>query len=331
MSRRSANWHRAWGSPLGPGDYKTEPGDFQVTEIPLTQPVGDGQQLWLWIEKEQQNTQAVIQMLARQTAIKPYQIGYAGRKDKQAISRQWLSLPLSEQQAKQLPDDFEGFRILKRSRHTHKLSVGDLVGNHFQIRLSSLSAPKADFGERLEMIKTRGFPNYFGPQRFGRNFQNLSRGERMLAGKLRVRERNQRSMYLSACRSYLFNEYLARRIADSSWHTMVDGDLMASESDYLPGTDLVNEPGLPLGWLAGDGDLPVTADSAALLGEVLAEHAELYQGIANSRVTWQTRPLVMSAHDLSYHWDNDDLLLEFSLPKGAFATSLLRELITIEE
>ena len=126
----------------------------------------------------------------------------------------------------------------------------------------------------------------------------------MLAGELRVREKNQRSMYLSACRSFLFNEILAEHVTRNSWQ---------SENGYIP----------------GDGPNPAEGEAREIIEAILDKHDSLAKGVSNSRVAWHERPLSVHAEGLDYCWDNDELVLSFSLPSGSFATSLLRELIEL--
>lgn len=329
MAKVSDNWPTAWGPPVCTASFKLEPEHFRVTELSDLKLSGSGDYLYLWVEKKGFDTHSVVMDLSRAVGIKPRDIGYSGRKDKQAVTRQWFSLYVPGGLSGHLPAESPNYKILKTDQHVTGLSSGQHAGNQFKIRLTDVNGDRDAIEERLESIKQSGFPNYFGDQRFGSKYQNLTRGRRMLAGKLRVRERNQRSLYLSACRSFLFNEVLAERIRQDSWRNILPGDMGASPELYWPQTMSTydSEMNGPLISLYGDGDSVMSGETKHLEEQVYAMHQELCDGIRSSRVEWSTRPAVMFSNDLTYEWDNVDLILRFSLSKGAFATALLSEIV----
>ena len=296
------DWPCAFGGPKATANYRAEPEHFQVDEITELTPTGDGDYLLLKVQKKNIDTAAVASELAKYYSVKPRAVSYAGRKDKQAVTTQWFSVQTNADWTNNASPDHAKFSIIASARHQHKLAIGGLTGNRFTIRCTDFQGSRSDTETILTQITRYGIPNYFGPQRFGSKNQNLIRGKRMLAGELRVREKNQRSMYLSACRSFLFNEILAEHIKRNSWQS-------------------------GRGLLPGDGPIPIDGTGKEIIASVLLRHEALARGIANSRVAWHERPLVVHADELSYCWDNGALVLSFSLPKGAFATSLLRELL----
>ena len=309
------NFPRACGEPKVKATYNNEPEDFQVTEIPSFIPAGHGDHYFLLIRKRNLNTQAVVQSLCRQLGLKPVDIGYAGRKDKWAVTQQWFSLHApkhSLSDIKQITDP--GFQILSITRHHKKLRTGQLSGNEFHIQLTDIIGSLTDIKQRLTILTETGWPNYFGLQRFGKGGQNLIRGERMLSGKLKVKERNQRSMYVSACRAYLFNCVLAERVNSDNWQRQISGDV-------------VNELGIPMGPLMGDGDSPATDHAADYEGLVQSRHQNLITGLQNARMAWGSRPFVLLPQNMIITENTSGIKLQFSLPKGAFATTILRELI----
>lgn len=318
---------RALGDTSLRAKYRQTPEDFKVNELLGFNPSGTGDHIYLHIEKRELNTQAVMMDLAHQMRLKPVDMGYAGRKDKYAVTRQWFSAHAPKSLGIDV-GSIQGskYKILDSSRHTHKLRTGQLIGNEFQIQLVDVEGSAELLKQRFESISKQGFPNYFGPQRFGRDGQNLSRGQSMLSGNLRVKDRNQRSMYLSACRSFLFNEILAERIRLNNWQQAIEGDFF--EAIELPTEAGVGvEEELLCGPMVGDGDSRVTGEALIIENRVMSEFPELVKGIANSRVKWQRRPFKVMPLQTGYQENTDGLLLTFTLPKGCFATSLLRELL----
>ena len=308
------NWPRAYSGPLAIAQFRTTPESFQVDEIRDDALSGDGDYLYLLIRKRDIDTASVVSELSKLLGIKPRNISYAGRKDRFAVATQWFCVTMPKQNTPELGHELhEKFSVLRSQRHHEPLAIGDLTANRFTILLTDFDGDVEQTTDTLEHIKRQGFPNYFGPQRFGSKGQNLVRGRRMLAGDLRVRDKNQRSMYLSACRSFLFNEILAVRVRQRSWTTCIEGE----------------QSSIPTGYLPGDGEVPVSGEAGRIVRTVLEQHQELYTGIKNSRVAWHQRDLLVQATELEYQWRDNQLELTFSLPKGAFATSLLRELIEL--
>ena len=297
------DWPYAFGGPAATAEYRAQPEHFQVDEISELTPSGHGDYLLLKIQKRDINTAAVASELAKYFSVKPFAISYAGRKDKQAITTQWFSIKTNKSIARADSQIHDKFSAIEFGRHHEKVQIGSLLGNRFTIRLTKFTGDRSKVEPVLESISSGGIPNYFGPQRFGSKNQNLIRGKRMLAGELRVREKNQRSMYLSACRSFLFNEILAEHVQRNSWQNT-------------------------MGYIPGDGNIPAEDKARDIIEAVLLKHESLAKGVSKSRVAWHERPLSVHATDFNYCWENDELVLSFSLPKGSFATSLLRELIS---
>ncbi len=170
------------------GVLKTVPEDFVVEEIPAYEPSGSGEHLFLWIEKREVSAEQLTQHLSRTLNIPRSDIGMAGMKDRQAISRQYVSVPVfCERDLERLPSD--RIRILHSARHQNKLKTGHLKGNRFSILLRDVVAdalPKA--GKIAERLHTAGFPNYFGDQRFGRDGDTLELGLQLLRGERKERQ-----------------------------------------------------------------------------------------------------------------------------------------------
>jgi tRNA pseudouridine13 synthase len=186
--------------------------DFVVDEIPLYPFSAEGEHLVLHVRKKNLSTWQMIDIFSNHLGIKGRDIGYAGLKDKNAQTKQYISLPRKYESALE-HFDHEGIKILDKTYHNNKIRVGHLKGNRFFIRLKKVN-PTAAFKikEALKMIKLYGMPNYFGFQRFGLDGENYKKGEAILAGSLKERNKKLAQFYVNAYQSYLFNGWLSRRI-----------------------------------------------------------------------------------------------------------------------
>ncbi len=190
---------------------RSEPEDFVVEEIPLYAPAGEGGHTFVAVEKRLLTTEQVARALARAAGVPPREVGYAGRKDRVAVARQWFSVPgLAPEAAHACAG--EGFRVLEAVPHRHKLRTGQLAGNRFEIVVRDVDeAAAARAGERLARVVREGLPNRFGPQRFGRDAANPREARALLAGTAPVRDRRHARFLLSALQAELFNAVLAER------------------------------------------------------------------------------------------------------------------------
>ena len=278
------------------GFIKGSANDFVVKEIPAEIPVGTGEHVYLKIRKRHANTHWVAEQLAEFCDLKTIDIGYAGRKDRHALTEQWFScyLPNSEPIWDKL--SIEGVEVLCVKRHFCKLRRGNLRGNYFAIKVSEISSKELILRDRLELIRDGGFPNYFGSQRFGRD--NLARAKSFLR---RGEERGgERGMLISAMRAYLFNECLSYFL--SCGRIPEHGPLFGRSRDPQVGEDILSSESL-----------------------LYVERLRRLRVKADRRCTL-VRPL-----DFRWHFKKDFLLLSFRLPAGSFATSLLRELVEYED
>jgi tRNA pseudouridine13 synthase len=338
-------WVRAHGAPLFSASIRDEPSDFQVVENLGFEFSDSGEHDYLWVEKSAANTDWVARQLARHAGVRPADAGYAGMKDRHAITRQWFSVPRRES-----PDwesfAADGVTILDVQRHHRKLRRGAHADNAFRIALRSpqVAAMKPSADERLRRLAGRGVPNYFGPQRFGRNGANLGLARRLFAGA-RLR-RDKRSIAISAARSLLFNEILSLRVADGSWERILPGELVNLDgSGSVFRAEMVDDT---LERRAAELDIHPTATLCGLRSEgsrsemsrgvieTLERHAtkahdDLRTGLERLAVKAGHRPLRLRIADLSWEFGDDALWLEFRLPAGAFATAVLREIVTVQE
>lgn len=209
---------------------RTTPDDFVVDEIPAYPASGKGEHLFITLRKTGRTTLDVVRELARAFGVDQRSAGYAGMKDRHAITTQTISLqvPIAVDYAPTLASlSLPGVEILDARRHDNKLKPGHLDGNRFQIRLRGLSLEDAEIVRaKLEETARLGAPNSFGPQRFGRDGTNPTRALAWLAGKERgPRDRHEQRLLFSALQSMLFNEVLERRMADGTWTKVLPGDL----------------------------------------------------------------------------------------------------------
>ncbi len=314
------DWPNAYPASGGQALLKQHNEDFQVTELPLALPGGEGEHIWLDIEKNGANTTYVAQVLAEAAGVTEKDVGYAGLKDRHAITRQWFSIYFPKGETPDLTTlEHPEFRVLSQSRHVKKLRPGDLLGNHFRICLRDISGDRDAIETNLKAVQEHGVPNYFGAQRFGHGGGNVEMGRAMLAREKRVRNPKKKGLYLSAVRSFIFNEVLAERIGRGLWGKSLNGDLL-------------DDTGLNTGPLWGRGRVAVTDDALALETEIEQRHPQMCDGLEHAGLNQERRALVAMPARMSWEWpEADQLVLTFSLPAGYYATSVLNEILLTQE
>lgn len=331
------DWPRAHGAPVCQARLRALPEDFQVEEELPFAPSGAGEHLLLRVRKRGQNTEFTARRLAQCAGVSAREVSYAGLKDRQAVTTQWFSLLIGR---RQIPDwsglAVEGIEVLEVHRHARKLRRGALRGNRFVILLREFSGDAAGTEARLRTLVTRGVPNYFGEQRFGREGGNLEQARRLFAGEYRA-PRYERGLLLSAARSELFNRVLARRVAQGSWDGALAGDVMLLAGTHslfrCPVPDATIAARLatadihPTGPMWGGGEEMTTDACRALEADVLGGEPELCAGLVQAGLEMDRRALRVLPQALCWEWPTDEQLqLAFSLPAGAYATAVLREL-----
>ena len=321
----------AYGTPSIRAEFRRHPEDFVVTEILPEEPFsGEGEHLCLHIKKRDQNTRWVAGLLAKIYDVSETAIGYCGLKDRRAVTTQWFSVHLPGTAIFELPQLGDDIKVLSHTRHHKKLRRGDHTGNHFSILLrdlmpvdESVSNTAQQIIARLHDVQRAGVPNYFGEQRFGHDGNNLLEAEKLLSkinqnhqqGNNRRGRRNKKGfpdkqgLYLSAARSWLFNLVLSGRIDVSGWQML---------------------PAEATGPLWGRGRSPVDAETRDLEQQILADHTEWLHAMEFTGLTQERRPLRMIPEQLSWEIEEQNLRLRFFLPKGQFATSVLRELVLLD-
>ncbi|MCH8531459.1 MAG: tRNA pseudouridine(13) synthase TruD [Saccharospirillum sp.] len=338
MTRFDLNFPTAWGARLGSAGLKQSPEDFQVVEVLPESPQGEGEHLWLTLEKTGQNTVWIARKLAQWAGIPQRAVSYAGLKDRHGVTQQTFSLHLMKQSPPEGPFVMDGVAELARCRHSKKLRTGQLIGNQFRVRLRDYDGDQTAFEQRWQCLVERGFPNYFGLQRFGHGGANLDRAERWLAGQLKL-PRPQQSMHLSAMRSWLFNAQLAKRVREGNWNRLLPGDFAQFREGrggfWCQDEDLADAR-------VASGDLSPTAslpgetrddspDFMARQSEALAQYNDLVDALKARRVDRALRKLRVFPEKAQLEWEGTDPILHFFLPAGSYATALLFECVAVTE
>jgi tRNA pseudouridine13 synthase len=344
---------RARDNACTPGIIKAEPEHFQVIELPVTAPSGSGSHLWLNVQRTGMNTEFAARQIARVAAVAKRDVGYAGLKDRHAKTQQWFSIPGHDEVDALLESLAQcGLTVLDSARHERKLRRGALAGNRFVIFVRhdagvgsaarNWAADDQSVQDAVQWLREHGAPNYFGPQRFGFDGNNLQQAVLMLCDGRKVRDRHRRGLYLSAARSALFNQVLAARVHGASWNTLLPGEaavLDGSASFFLCQQD---DPALaarlrsfdihPSGPMYGDDDTPALDEAARVELAALVGCEDLMAGLRGQRMQSARRALRVVLQDINVQSVADEgWWLEFSLPSGAYATSIMREIFDITD
>jgi tRNA pseudouridine13 synthase len=323
------------------GRIKQLPEDFEVEEIPAYEPCGTGEHLYLWVEKRAMGAAFFTRQVARRLGIAQGEVGTAGMKDRQAVTRQWVSVPdVGTDRLAEL--DGEGIRLLQVSRHSNKLKAGHLRGNRFSILIRDVTAAAGDrLPPLLAQLRARGVANYYGPQRFGREGDTVQLGLSMLRRAPAFRAPRSgflRRLALSAAQSALFNHYLGCRLNDGLLHTVLAGDVMAKRplGGLFVATDVAREQArcearetVPTGPVFGRKMFAAAACAAAREADSL--HAagltlDAFFGFGKLLQGTRRHNLV-DLDDLAVEQGSEGIRLTFTLPAGSYATVVLREIM----
>lgn len=329
----------AHGGPPVSGSIRVQPQDFVVEEVNRFDMSGQGEHLWLLVEKQERTTDAVAKLLARVAGIAPRNVSFAGFKDKNALTRQWFSLQLpgkADPDLSAVETQAAGaVRVISAVRHSRKLQRGALSGNRFVLHIRNINGDRDTLGARCRQLAHAGFPNYFMEQRFGRDGDNIAT---FFNKSPQDRGNNPvDSILLSSLRSFLFNEVLAQRVTDGSWNQVRGGDVMilngthsifvAEETDMeLPGRLASGDIHIT-GPMWGQGELASRATTAQLEREVAARYTDVATALEQADLRQDRRSFRHIPRDFEFSLADNVLRLSFSLPAGAYATALLRELV----
>ena len=324
--------------PAVSGRVKESPEDFVVEELPAYLPAGEGEHLYLWIEKRGVNTADAARYLAQAVGARAENAGWAGLKDKQAITRQWISLHHAPTPK---AEDFniEGVRVLEVSRHVNKLRTGHLRGNRFSLRLADVPEEHdAHVQATLAILAEQGLPNYYGAQRFGHGGRNLlSAYACVVHGERPPQKPFLRKLFMSALQGALFNAWLGVRIDRGLFGQVLEGDVLRKEDTggVFVCSDATSDAERAAQWeISATGPMfgarmkSPAAAALVLETEVLERWGVDQACLARAeRFGEGTRRVArVRPSDASCRREGGDLLLDFGLPKGSYATVLVEEL-----
>ncbi len=333
------------GKPESTGLLRSKMTDFKVFEqLPFT-PCGEGEHLYVYIRKTGANTLFVARELAKYFQVKEQLVSYAGLKDRFAVTEQWFGVHVPGKKEYNLHDlTIEGVEVLSYQRHNKKLRTGALTGNRFEITLREVTALKA-LSIRWQSIVAQGVPNYFGEQRFGIEGGNIERALSLFSGQ-KVKDKKKRGMYLSAARSYIFNNVIHQRIEQGCFDKVAIGDvMMLSGSQSVFHLDKLDDSitaryiekdidiTAPM-W--GAGELMTTGAALALEQKVADEHQDLCQGLPRFGLKQERRRIRLTITDtdievLPEQDGTNTVKVSFFLSAGCYATTILRELVNYQD
>jgi tRNA pseudouridine13 synthase len=332
--------------PGSGGAVRRAPEDFQVDEIPAYLPSGTGTHLYLRIEKRGRTTRDAVRTLAHALGVPERDAGWAGMKDRDAVTTQWLSFPLARD-----PDPAslaaEGLRVLEVSRHGNKLRTGHVRANVFSIAVRGGDLARAR--ACADALSARGLPNFFGPQRFGVEGRNAAVGRALLLGEATpearraARDRFLRRLSISAFQADLFNRWLAARMADGLFATAIAGDvlkkletggLFTCEDPATDGPRVERFEVSPAGPMFGHKLRPAAGEALAREARILADAkialGDFARGGGEAEGTRRPARLPVAIALEPLQGPDDGYRARFELPKGSYATVVLRELMKSE-
>jgi tRNA pseudouridine13 synthase len=327
----------AMGPRPASGIVRADPSDFLVEERLGFEADGGAAHLLLHVEKTDANTLFVARELAKRAGCAPADVGFAGLKDRRAVARQWFSVPATPAARAIAGTEGAGFRVLSADSHSRKLRRGALASNRFSICVRDVEGDAVALEERAARIGAAGVPNYFGRQRFGIGGANLERVRDWIDRGRLPRGREARAFLLSAARSLCFNTVLGERVTAGSWNRILAGEIVslagsrsvfaAVHADAELATRLAAGDISPTGAMCGAEGMQPTGEAGEVERAALAHVAEVADRLAAAGLRGERRPLVLRPVAFACAREGGELRLEFELPSGGFATSVLRELI----
>ena len=325
------------------GTVRVSEDDFFVEELPLYEPCGEGEHLYLTVEKRGRTTQEVVKEIARALGARERDAGTAGLKDKRALTVQRISVPSKTSPEEALRIAGAGYRVLAAARHGNKLRPGHLRANRFRVVVRGVVAGALSRAEAIcGRLRAGGAANLFGPQRFGNRGDNAALGYAILLREVQVRDRFLRRIALSALQSELFNRCLAARIADGLFAAAIAGDVLKKRA--TGGLFVCEDPALdtrrvvagevdPAGPLPGHSLFAARGEALRREEAVLADAGVDPRSFAagGAEMEGTRRPYRVAPEDLSVEaGEPSSLVVKFALPKGSYALCVLREITKSE-
>ncbi|HFC30649.1 MAG TPA: tRNA pseudouridine(13) synthase TruD, partial [Oceanospirillales bacterium] len=304
------------------GQIRTFARDFKVVENLSVDFSNQGEHLWLYIEKTDSNTNWVAKQLSNVCQVPQKNIGFAGLKDRHAITRQWFSIQLAkisdiDKIQAALPNEI---RIIQSAKHHKKIKTGQLDGNNFSIKVRNIKGDKQQIEQNIANIQQNGVPNYFGEQRFGHDMGNIKKASDWFTGNYKVKTRNLKSILISTARSHIFNLIISKRIEQNIWNKAIKGDILQlnNSKSWFEEKDASKSE---LEKRLSDFDIHITAamwgenptqasDKCAKLETEIAQQFPNYQrGFEKFRLKQDRRAMRIIANNLQHNWHNDNLVL----------------------
>ena len=325
------------GAPGINGRIKQEPEHFVVQEIPLYLPEGQGEHVYLTLRRKGITTRNLQKDLAGLFKIKEGSVGYAGLKDKQALTTQTFSLhvfDLDPDEAGQRVTENLDVEVLSTGRHKNKLKRGHLLGNSFNILLAGAGEEDLEQAKATAQVLSQiGAPNFYGEQRFGKKGDNAELGRQALLGR-GPRQKWLRTLVLSAFQSRLFNQWLTERMQRDEFLTIIPGDV-AKKTDtggiFIVEDAQEDQQRFDRGEITYTGPIygskmRMARDRAGELEDAILEEQGLDpQAFGRARLTGSRRPVRLDLAGLNLELTEQGIWFKFALPKGAYATSVMRE------
>ncbi len=326
------------------GCIRTQPEDFQVSEINDLAFTEQGEHWWLFVEKVNSNTAWAASQIASACKVPAKQVGYAGLKDRHAVTRQWFSVQLPKIRdlavvKGKLPKELS---VIDSHWHQSKIKRGQLKANQFTLRIRNFTGDQSQIEENIKAIRKRGVPNYFGPQRFGHDMGNIDKARSWFAGDIKVNNKNQRSLYISTARSHIFNQIIAHRLENQIWDQVLEGDIIQLSGSHSWFHERDAEQ-VELVTRLAKFDVHITAAlwgedavqsnlmCADMEGKIANEHPIYIKGLKQHRVKQDRRAVRLVPMNLEHQWVDGDLLITMKLGPGSYATSVLREVLNVTD
>ena len=331
-----------YGTAVLSGVIKQRPEDFIVNEQLGFTTTGSGEHLFLYVEKRSLTTMELIEQLAKASGIAARLIGYSGLKDKHAVTRQWVSLHLPGAKEKPQIPDTEHYKILQSDWHDKKIRVGVHKANQFEITIRNVKGQSDELENIVALIRTHGFANYFGEQRFGRQQDNVAQALRVLNNrhKLKRLSRNKKSLYLSALRSELFNQILSKRVQQGIWMEPVEGDVFMLAGRQSIFAEALSEEILQRYKeldihsalsMAGTGETRISHQASEIEHDIFQQNSEIHQTLLTLDIPRSLRPNRALATDFMIESDieNNTIVVKVELESGVYLTTLLQHFINV--
>lgn len=330
-------------TPTISGVIKSHASDFKVIEHHEVEFTEQGEHLWLKVEKTNSNTAWVATQLASACKVPARQVGFAGLKDRHAITEQWFSVQLPKIRDIEVIKSKLPAEITIKAHHWHqsKIKTGQLKYNEFIITIRHIEGDRSEVERHVTQVQANGVPNYFGPQRFGNGMSNIQQVQDWFAASIKVNNKNLRGLLISTARSHLFNLIVAHRIQNGIWQNVIDGDLLQlnNSHSWFPVRDAteaevkrrLKEHDIHItAALYGEDDLQSYGKCAQLEHHIAAQFPIYHTGFKQHRVLQDRRSVRCLPQALQFNWQDNCLTIGFKLKPGCYATAVLREIINLD-